>query len=136
MKKGTRNALLYAAAAYLGYRYYKKQQGKVQQAPSTTAGNEPPTTPVAVKQATSPVVSKPPASPTFGGASASYTKKVIELQFLLGVKADGIVGPITTKAAANYGILYPINSLTIDRALAAVKSTKNKPTVSLPWWVK
>jgi len=136
MKKGTRNALLYAAAAYLGYRYYKKQQGKVQQAPSTTAGNQPPTTPVAVKQAAAPVVSKAPSSPTFGGASSTYTTKVKQLQTLLGVKADGIVGPITIKAAATFGILYPINATTIDKALAAVTAIKNKPTVSFPWWTK
>lgn len=39
MDKGTQNALLYTAglaAVYLGYKYYKKQQGDKNQAPDTT----------------------------------------------------------------------------------------------------
>jgi len=139
MDKGTKNALLYTAglaAVYLGYKYYKKQQGLVQQAPSVTTGNQPPTTAAAVKTATTAPVSKAPASPTFGGASASYVNKVKQLQTLIGVKADGIVGPLTTKAVAVYGILYPINATTIDKALAAVTAIKSKPSVSFPWWTK
>ena len=139
MDKGTRNALLYTAglaAVYLGYKYYKKQQGLVQQAPSTTSGNQPPQTGAAVTQATTKPVSKAPASPTFGGASAAYTAKVKQLQTILGVKADGIVGPTTQKAAASYGILYTINATTIDKALAAVTAAKYKPTFSLPFWKK
>lgn len=139
MDKGTKNALIYTAglaAAYLGYRYYKKQQGLVQQAPSTTAGNQPPQTAAAVTQATTKPVSKAPASPTFGGASSAYVNKVKQLQTLLGVKADGIIGPITQKAAASYGVLYTINATTIDKAITAITAAKFKPTFSLPFWKK
>ncbi|NDE62260.1 MAG: hypothetical protein EB038_08735 [Cyclobacteriaceae bacterium] len=76
MDKGTKNALLYTAgvaAAYLGYKYYKKKQGQATQAPSLTSGNQPPQTGAAVTQATTKPVSKAPASPTFGGASSAYT---------------------------------------------------------------
>lgn len=127
MDKGTKNALLYTAgvaAAYLGYKHYKKKQGQATQAANLTSGNQPPQTGAAVTQATTKPVSKAPASPTFGGASAAYTAKVKQLQTLLGVKADGIVGPTTQKAAASYGILYTINATTIDKALAAVTARK------------
>jgi hypothetical protein len=130
MDKGTKNALLYtagAAAAYLGYRYYKKRQGLLQQAPSTTAGNMPPQTAAAIKQVTTTQVSKAPASPTFGGASATYVTKLKQLQTLVGVKADGIMGPITQKAAGNFGVNYMINATTIDRAIQTVISKKSIP---------
>ena len=125
MDKGTKNALLYTAgvaAVYLGYKYYKKQQGLVQ-TPTT-----PTTTPAAPKTA--------PASPTFSGASAAYIKNVKTLQTLLGVKADGIIGHITIKAAAAAGINYKINATNIDKAIAAAQTYKTKPAVIFPWWTK
>jgi murein L,D-transpeptidase YcbB/YkuD len=125
MDKGTKNALLYTgglAALYLGYKYYKKQQGLVQ-TPTT-----PTTTPAAPKTA--------PASPTFSGASAAYIANVNVLQTLLGVKADGIIGPVTIKAAAAAGINYRINATNIDKAIAAAQTYKTKPAVIFPWWTK
>jgi hypothetical protein len=139
MDKGTQNALLYTAglaAVYLGYKYYKKQQGLVQQAPSTTAGNLPMTTPAAMTQATKAPVSKKPASPTFGGSSSAYVAKVKILQTLVGVKADGIIGPITQKAAATFGVNYPINATNVDKAIATVTTAKSKAVVTFPWWTK
>ena len=59
MDKGTKTALLYTgglAALYLGYKYYKKQQGLVQTPTTPTAT---PAAPAAPKTA--------PASPTFSG---------------------------------------------------------------------
>jgi murein L,D-transpeptidase YcbB/YkuD len=139
MDKGTQNALLYTAglaAVYLGYKYYKKQQGLVQQAPSTTAGNLPMTTPAAMTQAAKAPVSKAPASPTFGGSSSAYVAKVKILQTLVGVKADGIIGPITQKAAATFGVNYPINATNVDKAIATVTTAKSKAVVTFPWWTK
>ena len=139
MDKGTKNALMYTAglaAVYLGYKYYKKQQGLVQQAPSTTAGNLPTTTPAAMKQAGTKPVSKAPASPTFGGSSSAYIAKTKILQTLVGVKADGIIGPMTQKAAATFGVNYPINATNIDKAIATVTTAKSKAAVSFPWWTK
>lgn len=124
MDKGTQNALLYTAglaAVYLGYKYYKKQQGLAQQTPVVN-----PATP-APKKVT-------PSGPTFGGASAAYIANVKTLQTLLGVKADGIIGPITIKAAAAAGINYKINATNIDKAIAAAQTYKTKPTVIFPWW--
>lgn len=139
MDKGTQNALLYTAglaAVYLGYKYYKKQQGLVQQAPSTTAGNLPMTTPAAMTQAAKAPVSKKPASPTFGGSSSAYVAKVKILQTLVGVKADGIIGPITQKAAATFGVNYPINATNVDKTIATVTTAKSKAVVTFPWWTK
>ena len=119
MDKATRNALLYTAgvaAVYLGYKYYKKQQGKAQ---ATT-----PATPVPTQTST----------PLFQDAANAYIKNVKILQTLLGVKADGIIGPITTKAAAAAGINYKINALNIDKAIAAAQAYKTKPSVVFPWW--
>ncbi len=110
MDKQTKNGLMYAAgvvAAYLGYTFYKKQQGKAQQPP--------PTTPTA------------PTSPTFQGASQAYIKNVKILQTLLGVTADGIIGPITQGAAAKYGIKYSINASNVIKAIATVTLAKSKP---------
>jgi murein L,D-transpeptidase YcbB/YkuD len=124
MDKGTKNALLYTAglaAVYLGYKYYKKQQGMVQ---------TPVTTPASA--ATKPM----PSSPTFGGASAAYMANVRILQSLLGVKADGIIGPVTIKAAQAAGINFQINATNIDRAIAMAQTYKTKPTVEFPWWTK
>ena len=118
MDKATRNALLYTAgvaAVYLGYKYYKKQQGKAQ---ATT-----PATPVPTQTST----------PLFQDAANAYIKNVKILQTLLGVKADGIIGPITTKAAAAAGINYKINALNIDKAIAAAQAYKNKPSNVFPW---
>ena len=122
MDKGTKNALLYTAgvaAVYLGYKYYKKQQGMVQ---------TPVTTPASA--ATKPM----PSSPTFGGASAAYMANVRMLQSLLGVKADGIIGPITIKAGQAAGINYQITAANIDKAIAQAQTYKTKPTVIFPWW--
>jgi hypothetical protein len=125
MDKKTKTYLYYAAgaaAAYLGFRYYKKQQGLVQ----TTA-----TTP-ATTAATKPMTS----GPTFGGASAAYLANVRILQSLLGVKADGIIGPLTIKAGQSAGINFQINATNIDRAIAMAQTYKTKPTVEFPWWTK
>lgn len=116
MDKGTKNALLYTAgvaAVYLGYKHYKKMQGLVQ---------VPVTTPASA--ATKPM----PSSPTFGGASAAYIANVRMLQSLLGVKADGIIGPLTIKAAQAAGINYQITAANIDKAIAQAQSFKNKPS--------
>lgn len=116
MDKKTKNYLTYAAgavAAYLGYNYYKKQQGKAQ------APTAPATGPAAVKTA--------PSGPTFSGAAAAYIKNVKTLQTLLAVQADGIIGPLTIKAGQAAGINYQINASTIEKAIAAAQTYKNKP---------
>ena len=125
MDKKTKTYLYYAAgaaAAYLGFRYYKKQQGLVQ-TPATTP---------ATTAATKPMAS----GPTFGGASAAYLANVRILQSLLGVKADGIIGPLTIKAGQSAGINFQINATNIDRAIAMAQTYKTKPTVEFPWWTK
>jgi murein L,D-transpeptidase YcbB/YkuD len=125
MDKATKNALLYTAGLYgvfLAYKYYKKQQGLVQQ-PSTS-----PATTAATKTM--------PSEPTFGGASAAYTANIRFLQSILGVKADGIIGPITMKAAQAAGINFAINATNIDKAIAIAQTYKTKPTVIFPWWTK
>jgi lysozyme family protein len=76
------------------------------------------------------------SGPTFGGASAAYLANVRILQSLLGVKADGIIGPLTIKAAQAAGINYQINAANIDKAIAAAQTYKTKPTVVFPWWTK
>lgn len=118
MNKKTENYLYYAAgavAAYLGYNYYKKQQGKAQAptAPATGPAQAPKTA---------------PSGPTFSGAAAAYIKNVKTLQTLLGVSADGIIGPITIKAGQTVGINYQINASTIEKAIAAAQLYKNKPS--------
>lgn len=122
MDKGTKNALMYTAgvaAVYLGYKYYKKQQGLF-------------TKPM---PAATPVPAKPVSSePLFTQASNAYLANVKILQNLLGVKPDGIIGPITIKAAAAAGINYQINATNIDRAIAAAQTYKTKPAVVFPWW--
>lgn len=124
MDKGTKNALMYTAgvaAVYLGYKYYKKQQGLFTKP-----------TPAAT-----PVPAKPVSSePLFTQASNAYLANVKILQNLLGVKPDGIIGPITIKAAAAAGINYQINATNIDRAIAAAQTYKTKPAVVFPWWTK
>jgi murein L,D-transpeptidase YcbB/YkuD len=117
MDKKTKNYLMYAAgavAAYLGYNYYKKQQGKAQ-------------TPTGPATGPAPAPKTAPSSPTFQGASQAYIKNVKILQSLLGVTADGIIGPITIKAGQAAGINYQINAATIDKAIAAAQTYKNKP---------
>jgi len=126
MDKATKNALLYTGglyALYLGYRYYKRQQGLVQK----------PTTP-AVTPATPAPRATVPSSPTFGGASAAYTANIRFLQNILGVKPDGIFGPITIKAGQAAGINFQINATNIDKAIAIAQTYKTKPTVIFPWW--
>ena len=126
MDKQTKYGLMYAAgvvAAYLGYKYYKKQQGFAQMptAPQTSPAQAPKTV---------------PSGPTFQGASQAYIKNVKILQSLLGVTADGIIGPITIKAGQAAGINYQINAANIDKAIAAAQTYKTKPTVVFPWWTK
>jgi murein L,D-transpeptidase YcbB/YkuD len=124
MDKKTKNSLIYAAgvvAAYLGYKYYKKQQGNVQTPTAPATGPAP-----APKTATS--------GPTFGSASAAYIANIKILQSLLGVTADGIIGPITIKAGQAAGINYQINATTIQKAITAAQTYKTKPTVVFPWW--
>jgi len=118
MDKQTKFGLMYAAgvvAAYLGYKYYKRQQGFAQMptAPATSPAQAPKTV---------------PSGPTFQGASQAYIKNVKILQSLLGVKADGIIGPITIKAGQAAGINYQINAATIEKAIAAAQTYKNKPS--------
>ena len=108
---------MYAAgvvAAYLGYTFYKKQQGKAQAPTGPATGPAP-----APKTA--------PSSPTFQGASAAYKANVKILQTLLGVTADGIIGPITIKAGQAAGINYQINAATIEKAIKDAQTYKNKP---------
>jgi murein L,D-transpeptidase YcbB/YkuD len=117
MDKQTKFGLMYAAgvvAAYLGYRYYKTQQGKAQ-------------APTAPATGPAPAPKTVPGGPTFQGASQAYIKNVKILQSLLGVTADGIIGPITIKAGQAAGINYQINAATIDKAIAAAQLYKNKP---------
>lgn len=132
MDKGTKNALMYTAglaAAYLGYRYYKKKQGEAAQAPSTTSGNQPPQTGAAVTQATTKPKSKAPASPTFGGANLAYLAKIKTLQTLLKVKSTGKIDLATSKAASAYGISYTINATNIDKAIATITLAQSKTKV-------
>lgn len=126
MNKKTENYLMYAAgavAAYFGYKYYKKQQGNTQ-------------TPTAPATSPAPTPKTTPSGPTFQGASQAYISNVKLLQSLLGVPADGIIGPITARAAQTAGINYPINAATIEKAIKAAQAYKTKPTVTFPWWVK
>ena len=130
MDKQTKYGLMYAAAgvaAYLGYKFYKKQQGFAQTptAPATSPATSPATVPKTV-----------PSSPTFGGASAAYVANIKILQSLLGVPTDGIIGPITIKAGKLAGINYQINAATIQKAIEAAKMYKTKPIVDFPWWTK
>ena len=55
-------------------------------------------------------------------ADAAYLNKVKELQKLVGVSADGIIGPKTKAALAKYGYTSDVNSGNIDNALATVRA--------------
>lgn len=114
MDKGTKNALLYTAgvaAAYLGYKYYKKKQGEVQKTTETT-----------------PETKSAPTSPTFEGAAVIYANKVKKLQGLLNVPQDGGIGPITIAALAKKGIKYKVDATNIDKAISDVANYKTNLT--------
>ena len=53
---------------------------------------------------------------------AAYLNKVKELQKLVGVSADGVIGKITKAALAKYGYTSDVNSGNIDQALAIVRA--------------
>lgn len=53
---------------------------------------------------------------------ASYLNKVKELQKLVGVSADGVIGKITKAALAKYGYTGEINAGNIDSAIASIRS--------------
>ena len=53
---------------------------------------------------------------------AAYLNKVKELQKLVGVSADGVIGKITKAALAKYGYTSDVNSGNIDQALATVRA--------------
>lgn len=52
----------------------------------------------------------------------AYLNKVKELQKLIGVTADGIIGPKTKAALAKYGYTGEVNSGNIDKALTTVRT--------------
>lgn len=52
----------------------------------------------------------------------AYLNKVKELQKLVGVSADGVIGPKTKAALAKYGYNADVNASNIDKALAAIRS--------------
>lgn len=55
-------------------------------------------------------------------SDAAYLNKVKELQKLIGVVADGVIGPKTKAALAKYGITSDVNSGNIDAITGAVRS--------------
>ena len=54
--------------------------------------------------------------------NAAYLNKVRELQKLINVNVDGIIGKNTKAALAKYGITSDVNSGNIDSILASVRS--------------
>lgn len=54
--------------------------------------------------------------------NAAFLNKVKELQKLVGVSADGVIGKITKAALAKYGFTSDVNSGNIDQALATVRA--------------
>ena len=94
-----------AVAAYLGLKYYKNQQGKLQQPQA-------PTTPTA------------PSSPTFQGASQAYIKNEKILQTFLGVTVDGIIGQITQASAAKYDLKNAIKPTKVFKQMQRVQFAK------------
>jgi hypothetical protein len=56
------------------------------------------------------------------GDNAAYLNKVRELQKLINVNVDGIIGKNTKAALAKYGITSDVNSGNIDSILASVRS--------------
>lgn len=55
-------------------------------------------------------------------SDAAYLNKVKELQKLIGVVADGVIGSKTKAALAKYGITSDVNSGNIDAITSAVRS--------------
>jgi len=55
-------------------------------------------------------------------SDAAYLNKLKELQKLIGVVADGVIGPKTKAALAKYGITSDVNSGNIDAITSAVRS--------------
>lgn len=55
-------------------------------------------------------------------SDAAYLNKVKELQKLIGVVSDGVIGPKTKAALAKYGITSDVNSGNIDAITGAVRS--------------
>jgi hypothetical protein len=53
---------------------------------------------------------------------AAYLNKVKELQKLIGVTADGVIGPITKAALAKYGYSGDVSAANIDSVLNTVRS--------------
>lgn len=63
---------------------------------------------------------KPATDPL--AADDAYLNKVKELQKLIGVTADGVIGPKTKAALAKYGYTSEVNSTNIDKALNTVRA--------------
>ena len=53
--------------------------------------------------------------------NAAFLNKVKELQKLIGVTPDGVIGPKTKAALAKYGYTGDVNSGNVDKALATVR---------------
>jgi hypothetical protein len=62
-----------------------------------------------------------PATDTLGD-NAAYINKVKELQKLINVNVDGIIGKNTKAALAKYGVTGDVNTGNIDSILASVRS--------------
>ena len=62
-----------------------------------------------------------PATDTLGD-NAAYLNKVRELQKLINVNVDGIIGKNTKAALAKYGITGDVNAGNIDSVLASIRS--------------
>ena len=56
------------------------------------------------------------------GDNAAYLNKVKELQKLINVNVDGIIGKNTKAALAKYGVTSDVNTGNIDSILASVRS--------------
>jgi hypothetical protein len=56
------------------------------------------------------------------GDNAAYLNKVRELQKLINVNVDGVIGKNTKAALAKYGVTSDVNSGNIDSILASVRS--------------
>ena len=56
------------------------------------------------------------------GDNAAYLNKVRELQKLINVNVDGVIGKNTKAALAKYGVTSDVNSGNIDSILASIRS--------------
>lgn len=54
--------------------------------------------------------------------NAAFLNKVKELQKLIGVTPDGVIGPKTKAALAKYGYTGEVNAGNVDSAIASVRS--------------